>query len=542
MMRCLRALLVLLAGGGSFNLPAVRGKTVADPNLCPSYNSQLNSPFLTSCNQDLNKCVFHYFDEQYAFCRSCVIVNNETMEDSNNCRCLQCALSSLNNSCFQDYCTSGDEYKKLQIFIEQFQRVIGAVDNGVSLKSRNNKFSSKKLSYFVDQNHTVFRNPLPFEKTQLISALLTSLTNNQNRKTPLDIFKKVDMHSETQRLRKRRRTKKKSSKRPENEDEDEDGNDCDAPDGRQENSKQCYESLELNDKKYGETYDENNGGDADDGDDDDNRDISTKHSLLYTITEIHTTCLPKEKKLTARKPREFSKNYLVSEPQSTKTITTDVLYKTDTKTETKTTLITSTEAKRRWLPRTATITTVAVRTAVSTTTTTTAKAIPTGLSKTVVNPGRFKKVTGIKLGPLNASDEAVPPPNKRIERPVVGRNRISDFNIASTQTNLISTATSQTPSQAEFSSGQYISAASQLDKEIFIFTAITVSITTLMMLGFSYRSRVSFGEYSNDESEDDEDWSDEEVELDEEDFYSLPVSIPEKGISLDKMAQQLGVE
>lgn len=164
-------------------------------------------------NQDLNKCVFHYFDEQYAFCRSCVIVNNETMEDSNNCRCLQCALSSLNNSCFQDYCTSGDEYKKLQIFIEQFQRVIGAVDNGVSLKSRNNKFSSKKLSYFVDQNHTVFRNPLPFEKTQLISALLTSLTNNQNRKTPLDIFKKVDMHSETQRLRKRRRTKKKIIKK-----------------------------------------------------------------------------------------------------------------------------------------------------------------------------------------------------------------------------------------------------------------------------------------------------------------------------------------
>ncbi|QHB10005.1 hypothetical protein SCEN_K02400 [Saccharomyces cerevisiae] len=49
MLECLSALLVLFAGGGGSVLAAVQSKTVADPNLCPGYNSQLISPFLSSC-------------------------------------------------------------------------------------------------------------------------------------------------------------------------------------------------------------------------------------------------------------------------------------------------------------------------------------------------------------------------------------------------------------------------------------------------------------------------------------------------------------
>ena len=159
----------------------------------------------------------------------------------------------------------------------------------------------------------------------------------------------------------------------------------------------------------------------------------------------------------------------------------------------------------------------------------------------MVNPGRLQKITGIKFGLFNVSGEAAPADEKNVQS-LVKRDRIDDLNTSTQQSNLTNITTAQVPSQSELSSAQYISAASQLDKRILIFTVITVSITTLMMLGFSYRSRVSFRDHTFDESDDDDDWSDEEVELDEEDFYSLPVSIPERGLSLDKMAQQLGVE
>lgn len=142
---------------------------------------------------------------------------------------------------------------------------------------------------------------------------------------------------------------------------------------------------------------------------------------------------------------------------------------------------------------------------------------------------------------FSSSGEAAPADEKNVQS-LVKRDRIDDLNTSTQQSNLTNITTAQVPSQSELSSAQYISAASQLDKRILIFTVITVSITTLMMLGFSYRSRVSFRDHTFDESDDDDDWSDEEVELDEEDFYSLPVSIPERGLSLDKMAQQLGVE
>ncbi|CAI1550333.1 hypothetical protein SEUBUCD646_0K02260 [Saccharomyces eubayanus] len=545
---------------------------------------------------NLNKCVFHYFDEQYSFCRSCVIVNNETMEDSNNCRCVQCALSSLNNSCFQDYCTSGDEQKTLQNFIEQFKSINGVSDNGVSLKPGNNKFSSKKLTYFVDQNHTVFRNPLPFEKNQLIFAILASLTNSRNGKLSLAVVSEVENDNEYQDITetqfwggRRRKNKKQLPKTA----DDEDDNDEDLVEEKHRDDKE----EDGNNEKEGENCNENHG------DDDDDEGRPRKPPLLYTTTEAYTSYLTK--------PRENPVTYSVDECKNIRTITAivDTLYdnETETKTETeteiltrieykqdfftttetkvreitkiigvgkvtitdydtitetpyeivtktkfrkkltkvtetstvtqtKTAITTSTKAKRRWFPRTTTITSTTTTTFPSTTTTTT-----TSLLITVVNPGRLQKITGIKFGLFNVSGEAVPPPDEKNVQSIVKRNIIADSN-TSTQSSIINTTTTQVPSKSELDSGQYISAASQLDKRIFIFTVITVSITTLTILGFSYRSRVSFRDHTVDESDDDDDWSDEEVELDEEDFYSLPISIPEKGLSLDKMAQQLGVE
>ncbi|EJS42919.1 YKR005C [Saccharomyces arboricola H-6] len=457
------------------------------------------------------------------------------MEDSNNCKCLQCALSSLNKSCFQDYCTSGDEYEKLQYFIKQFQSTNGVLDIGVSLKPKNNKFSSKKLTYFVDQNRTVFRNPLPFEKNQLISALLASITNTQSSKSPLG------MATTKTGIAKRRRGNKKSLPRIPG-DEDEGENDNDVVDEEEREDEEYHETNEDNYGSCGEICDKNNNQDVDD----DDSEIHTNHLSSYATTEIDTT-YPSKKgkgKGTTWKPGEISTSYLMNERQGTRTITTtNIFFETETErethteteieTHTKTTLLTLTKAKRRWFPRTTTITSTATTTSLST----------TSLLITVTNQGRFKKITGIKLGLFNVSDEAVLPRDERNALSVIKRNAVSDPDTASHQNNLISKTTPQVPSQPELSSGQYISAASQLDKRIFIFTAITVSITTLMMLGFSYRSRVSFRDYSINESNDDDDgdWSDE-VELDEEDFYSLPISIPEKGLSLDKMAQQLSVE
>ncbi|CAI4046478.1 hypothetical protein SUVZ_11G2180 [Saccharomyces uvarum] len=478
------------------------------------------------------------------------------MEDSNNCRCVQCALSSLNNNCFQNYCTSGDEQKTLQNFIEQFKSVNGVSDNGVSLKPRNNKFSSKKLTYFVDQNRTVFRNPLPFEKNQLISALLASLANNQDGKLSLAVVNELDNDSENQDTvetqlwgKKRRKNKNQLPKTP----DDEDDNDEDLVDEKHRDDKEEDENIE----NEGENH-----GDGDDDDDDEGK--PRIPPLFYTATETLTRAEYTYDFFTATetKVEEITKTIGVGKVTITDydTITetpydtvTKTMFRLETKTmlrkkftkvtetstvtQTKTALTTSIKAKRRWFPRTTTVTSTTTTTSPSTTTTTT-----TSLLITVVNPGRLQKITGTKFGLFNVSDKAVPPPDEKNVQSLVKRNRIADLNTSTQQSSLTDTTTAQVPSQSELSSSQYISAASQLDKRIFIFTVITVSITTLMMLGFSYRSRVSFRDHTFDESDDDDDWSDEEVELDEEDFYSLPVSIPEKGLSLDKMAQQLGVE
>lgn len=475
--------------------------------------------------RNLNDCIFHYFDEQYAFCRSCVTVNNETMEDLDNCRCLQCALNSLNNSCFHDYCTSKDEYDKLQIFIEQFQLTNGVVDSGVILKPKGGKFSTKRLSYFVGQNHTLFRNPLPFEKTQLISALLTSLTNNQNTMLSSDIFEEGDTNNEIQSLRKRRWGDETSLEAAGYEDENK--SDSSAEDKKLGGNMKYHESKEISGENYSKDPDDESIN---------NEEGYTKTPLFHT-TKIDTT------RWSSWEQREIFTSYLVDECQDTKMVTTvDTFYETKTETETRTTLITSTKAKRRWFPRTTIVISTATATSLSiTTTTTTTSATTTNFLVTVVNPDSLKRKAGIRFGIFSASGE-IRSSDERSAQAVVKRNWVSDPDTASQQAVLFSTTTSQVLLQPELTSGEYVSAASQLDKRIFIFTAITVSITTLMMLGFSYRSRVSFRDHSIYESEDDNDWSDEEVEFDEEYFYSLPVSIPERGISLDKMAQQLGVE
>ncbi|CAI4590820.1 BFP_1a_G0033200.mRNA.1.CDS.1 [Saccharomyces cerevisiae] len=525
MLECLSALLVLFAGGGGSVLAAVQSKTVADPNLCPGYNSQLISPFLSSCKRNLSECVSRYFDEQYAFCRSCVTVNNETMEDLDNCKCLQCALSSLNNSCFHDYCTSKDEYDKLQIVVEQFQLTNGVLDDGEILKPRGNKFSSRKLSYFVGQNNTLFRNPLQFEKNQLISALLTSLTNNQKTISSVDMFEVVDANNEVQYLRKRTISGKTLS--PATGYEEENDGDCSVKDKKWEGKIEYHENKKVSSENCSKDTDDKSGS---------KKERNTKAPLFHTATEIHMT------RWSSWRPKKIFTRYLVNEYQSPKIITTvNRFYRTKTDTETGTTLITSTKAKRRWFPRTKIVTSTATSTFLSITTTTTTNAIATKSLVAVLNPDGLNKKAGINFGLFSANGELASPDEGGTPT-VVRRDKISDPGAANEQATLFSATFSQVPHLPELDSGEFISAASQLDKRIFIFTAITVSITTLMMLGFSYRSRVSFRDHSIDDSDDDNDWSDDEVEFDEEYFYSLPVSIPEKGISLDKMAQQLGVE
>lgn len=165
------------------------------------------------------------------------------MEDLDNCKCLQCALSSLNNSCFHDYCTSKDEYDKLQIIVEQFQLTNGVLDDGEILKPRGNKFSSRKLSYFVGQNNTLFRNPLQFEKNQLISALLTSLTNNQKTISSVDMFEVVDANNEVQYLRKRTISGKTLS--PATGYEEENDGDCSVKDKKWEGKIEYHENKKV---------------------------------------------------------------------------------------------------------------------------------------------------------------------------------------------------------------------------------------------------------------------------------------------------------
>lgn len=475
--------------------------------------------------------MFRYFDEQYAFCRSCVTVNNETMEDLNNCRCIECALSSLKRSCFQDYCTSNDEYEELLVFIEQFQSTNKVIDNGVTLKSNDNKFSSKKLSYFVGQNHTIFRNPLPFEKKQLISALLNSLTNNQDTKSSFDMFKKIDTDDEIQILHKRGSNDKTLSESPSDVDRSENHSGTNTK--KQGNDSEDNGTKEINEDACSVIFDENDSIDNSL----DSEKILTKNSPFHTATKTHTTYPSSKQSWTPLERRTVSTSYLVDECQGTKAITTiNSSHDTNIETETRTTLAMSTEERKVWFPKTTIITNTA-----TTTSSNVMIVITTNLLLTEINAHELKKKTGIKVGIFSANDEAVSSDERSVQTEAKS-NRISNPGTASQQTNLFATTTPHLSPQSALGSSEYISAASQLDKRIFLFTVITVSITTLMMLGLSYRSRVSLRDHNVDESEDDDDWSNEEIEFDEEYFYSLPVSIPEKGISLDKMAQQLGVE
>lgn len=182
--------------------------------LCPQLNNinvkKLDSDCVKNNLTKLQNCVLETFyqqdikvtdtnqlninnnkDNKNNICASCVLVDNISLSDVNNCQCLQCALQASQH-CFQNVCS--DQKTNLLDITNSLK-----LDNQDELDLKRQQLFEKneihkvsdlnELQFFKhDDKETVFRNLSPSEQKNLVSSLLSHLfsSNNSNNLTEYD--------------------------------------------------------------------------------------------------------------------------------------------------------------------------------------------------------------------------------------------------------------------------------------------------------------------------------------------------------------------
>ncbi|CAR26089.1 ZYRO0B01584p [Zygosaccharomyces rouxii] len=271
------------------------------------------------------------FDDQYSFCRSCLAVDEQNLDDANNCLCVQCALSALESSCYKQYCArSKDSQKELLLINRLIQKFNSDIKSDYEFDS---DVKLSEVNYFVDPSSKVYRNLLPQEKKVLVDAVVNELRQNGNtgnnaKAEELEAFglwrkkRTSTLPPPTPPPKKVPRTDRFPIPKPvpvpgddrDYYDEDRDG--------------------------YG--YDDDRGGYDDNDDDDEPRrpkprpkpKYKPKPPLMYTKTKVYTTYKPKKKTLTKWNPRIISKTIVIDRCSDKRTTTTVLATETDTDYET----------------------------------------------------------------------------------------------------------------------------------------------------------------------------------------------------------------
>lgn len=118
------------------------------------------------------------FEDQYSFCRSCLVVDGQSLDDVNNCLCVQCALKTLESGCHKQHCSAGQNARKELILIDRLIQSFKGDSN--SKYEFDSDVQLWKVNYFVDPSSKVYRNLLPQEKKLLVDATVEELKNKRD--------------------------------------------------------------------------------------------------------------------------------------------------------------------------------------------------------------------------------------------------------------------------------------------------------------------------------------------------------------------------
>lgn len=291
--------------------------------------------FFKSNQKELEKCVEKNFDSQYSFCRSCVIVDQHNLEDSNNCLCVQCAVKALSSQCHAMHCSDVPNTAAANE-AELIKKILRGFDtDSTSHFEYDSTVADYEVSYFVDPASKVYRNLLADEKNALVHSIVEELKHESSS---------IDVNVEALGFIK----KKAASTIPLTP----------APNSPPTLTKNLpplgayptsLHSLDFehadhadddteNDDNYDESDDAGDSDDADNGGEWKKPHFKSKPKghppLIYTKTKLYTTYTPKKKTLTKWNPKIISKTIVIDRCSDKRTVTTVVATATDTEHQT----------------------------------------------------------------------------------------------------------------------------------------------------------------------------------------------------------------
>ncbi|CCF57998.1 hypothetical protein KAFR_0D03500 [Kazachstania africana CBS 2517] len=638
----------------------VHSSGVENYELCPTLDSKELPKFLSSCDSGLKECIERNFEEEPFSCSLCVIVNNQTLQDENNCYCAQCAVEVLVATCFKEHCNSVEEFDILNSVSKEF------VSDSRPLFSIEEPSKTENLTYRKDKNDVLYRNLLSFERSSLIDHILNSFqpetkdetqsfnvlqardyvpdqalyyttteyittyipkertttkwkpivvesvqvidkcSGKKKTTTIWDVETITDTEVETQihtqihnqtKTQISTATKTKTATETETETEIETETETEikrktATAYETETATATETETETETERYFHhvtkyedittTTDYNIVTKTD-------YDTITKRRIKYrpiykTVTETDYTATTRIK----------YKHGYVTETETELEQTTLTLKMGHTVTKTQSIEHTTTDTTTKYKPKkklvTVTVTKPSTQTQTATVTATTTKIKkkwrPVGIVTVTVTVTVTTKVVGnmqlplpkfpmmsiIRMGALNGSDDtSIPyvvtaiPTSKETEdqtvptstvlpltiqtspptSAIVGSNRTTSNSTVPRVTAAVgkNARASPTIEDAEVSSG-----SSQMNSHKMLSTVLVISFCTLAVLGISYNPNSSnsmnlFKYYSKDnEDEQDDSFSDQEIEITDEEFHSLSVHVPKEGLTLSQMEELLCVD
>lgn len=156
--------------------------TASDIDLCPRFHEGNIPPFLSSCDSKINECISNNFVKQFDFCQACVAVDSTDLKDVNNCLCVQCGLKALVDDCFKDHCTDKSQLVTLNRLLDGFSTKRPKF-NVAEMPTVENP----PLGYFDSEDGTgKYRNLLSFERKSLVQTIVYLLQPIDETSTDVD--------------------------------------------------------------------------------------------------------------------------------------------------------------------------------------------------------------------------------------------------------------------------------------------------------------------------------------------------------------------
>lgn len=267
----------------------------------------------------MKTCIANSFEDQYSFCRSCLVVDEQNLDDANNCLCVQCALKALESNCYKEYCPKSKNTQRERNLIDQLVQRFDS--NTIAEYEFDSDVELSEVNYFVDPNSNVYRNLLPAEKENLVNGVVTELKQNKGNVQNA----KVEGDSEAQGIWRKKKTPPFPPPTP--------------PPKPVPKPVPAPPPSEPDDdfpipKPVPVPGDDEDDDSGDDEPEPPKPKPKPKPPLIYTKTKVYTTYTPKKKTLTKWNPNVISKTVVIDECSGKRATITVTDTTTDTDYET----------------------------------------------------------------------------------------------------------------------------------------------------------------------------------------------------------------